>query len=475
MRLLLHRMAIRGVALAVPRTLRTEWIAEWESELWYMAGSATQGEIAAFCWGAVEDAKSLRAMHPLKPVRAAGSARACVACVGVIAVVSFALAQVFPAVRLAATSPVYRASDDTVAITSTLPRSGQTVPLALVRTWEHRRQRLFSEFAFYAPIVRAVHLDGGSTRPLTLARASGNVLSVLGVPVVFAQEQRGGDPVLMLSQGAWRRDFGSNLGILGQTVRVGSMRVRVGGLVPDEASPGARLDGWILLPETASLPETTGVYLIGKLAPGMGLRLPLWEMRVPGPDGDAGFACRVIPALRADIWRMYVFAVLLAVLALPATTSLSLGEYAARPVNLSWVATLRRWCFLMAKIACTLPAIYFGSLLAAYAMHFANPYTPQYVQLTSTFAFTLFALRWALRDQRRRCPVCLGKLTCPARVGEPSRNFLAFNGTELICAGGHGFLHVPEMATSWFSTQRWLHLDPSWSGLFLNPAEALDL
>ena len=66
-------------------------------------------------------------------------------------------------------------------------------------------------------------------------------------------------------------------------------------------------------------------------------------------------------------------------------------------------------------------------------------------------------------------------LTCPARVGEPSRNFLAWNGTELICAGGHGFMHVPEMATSWFGTQRWLHLDPSWSGLFLAPVKALDL
>ena len=30
----------------------------------------------------------------------------------------------------------------------------------------------------------------------------------------------------------------------------------------------------------------------------------------------------------------------------------------------------------------------------------------------------------------------------------------------------HGLLHIPEIPTSWFSTQRWLYLDPSWSSLF---------
>ena len=44
---------------------------------------------------------------------------------------------------------------------------------------------------------------------------------------------------------------------------------------------------------------------------------------------------------------------------------------------------------------------------------------------------------------------------------------LAWHGTELICAGGHGLLHVPELPTSWFATQRWLYLDTSWNSLFL--------
>jgi hypothetical protein len=59
----------------------------------------------------------------------------------------------------------------------------------------------------------------------------------------------------------------------------------------------------------------------------------------------------------------------------------------------------------------------------------------------------------------------------PARVGQYSRTFLAWSGTEMMCAGGHTLLHVPSLPTSWFSTQRWMFLDPSWKFLFADPAQ----
>jgi hypothetical protein len=122
--------------------------------------------------------------------------------------------------------------------------------------------------------------------------------------------------------------------------------------------------------------------------------------------------------------------------------------------------------FLGIKFSLLLPTIYFVSLDVAYAVPFA-PSRTQYIQIVTSFLVALFSFRWALKDQRRRCPVCLATLTNPVRVGEPSRSFLAWNGTELICSGGHGLLHVPELPTSWFATQRWLYLDSSWSGIFL--------
>ena len=112
------------------------------------------------------------------------------------------------------------------------------------------------------------------------------------------------------------------------------------------------------------------------------------------------------------------------------------------------------------------PLVYFSSVDVAYGFYSAGSTTAQYMQLGLSFFGFLFGFRWILQDQRKRCPVCLRVLSHPARVGQASRNFLAWNGTELICAGGHGLLHIPELPTSWFSTQRWLDLDASWGSLF---------
>jgi hypothetical protein len=74
-----------------------------------------------------------------------------------------------------------------------------------------------------------------------------------------------------------------------------------------------------------------------------------------------------------------------------------------------------------------------------------------YFQLVATFSVCLFGMRWALLDQRQRCPVCLRRATNPAQVGLASRTILAWNGTELICAEGHTLLHIPGLPTSRFS------------------------
>jgi len=78
----------------------------------------------------------------------------------------------------------------------------------------------------------------------------------------------------------------------------------------------------------------------------------------------------------------------------------------------------------------------------------------------------IVAARWVVRDQRQRCPVCLRLLINPVGIGQASQTFLGWYGTELMCAKGHGLLHVPEIPTSSSSMPRWIRLDPSWSGLF---------
>jgi hypothetical protein len=162
----------------------------------------------------------------------------------------------------------------------------------------------------------------------------------------------------------------------------------------------------------------------------------------------------------------YLFAVFLALLALPAITSVSLGEDSSNPREISWSRKLVRMSFLTAKIALWLPIVHFVSLDLAYGSTALSRDQAIYIQLLSAFVLCLFGLRWILKDQRQRCPVCMRCVTHPAHVGQASRTFLDWNGTEMMCAGGHTLLHVPDLPTSWFGTQRWLYLDNSWNFLF---------
>ena len=133
----------------------------------------------------------------------------------------------------------------------------------------------------------------------------------------------------------------------------------------------------------------------------------------------------------------------------------SLGEYPSRKFS------LRRWCFLAAKIALILTTICFGAIDLASVGHRFFPVALQFALFSC-----VFALRWALTDQQRRCPVCLSLLANPVRIGQSSRMLLEWHGTELMCLRGHGLLHIPDRPAIWFTHQRWTDFDPSWSGLF---------
>ena len=136
---------------------------------------------------------------------------------------------------------------------------------------------------------------------------------------------------------------------------------------------------------------------------------------------------------------------------------LRLGEY---PVNCyAPPAPLRllRWVFLAVKLALVVAITLCGPLALASIMPPIGGW--------SMFLGLFFGFRWALMDQRERCPVCLRLLSNPTRIGEPSQAFLGWDGTELLCSRGHGFLYVPGTSTSWCETQCWQYLDPTWTTL----------
>ena len=185
------------------------------------------------------------------------------------------------------------------------------------------------------------------------------------------------------------------------------------------------------------------------------MKSPLGCLALLAPLGAAGaYVTFHLPLLRqltpgpADFLPLWVLAPygLLALVALAilfATTSLASGRYPGG-------CRLRRGLFLLAKIALLLPVV-LGCSLAI----------PQVFLVGE-----ILALRWAFADQHGRCPICLHRLACPTRIGDPSHAFLDWYGTEFICGQGHGMLYSPEILTSCYPARRWQSLDPSWSSLF---------
>ncbi|HKO19541.1 MAG TPA: hypothetical protein VJU82_11710, partial [Acidobacteriaceae bacterium] len=216
----------------------------------------------------------------------------------------------------------------------------------------------------------------------------------------------------------------------------------------------------------ATLPAETRGLVLGQIAAASPATRGRWQFEIPRDGGADVFDCIPVVDRTYRPWMTFLFTLLLAVCALPATTPLPLGDYPAADHPLFAAMRSRRWIFLAMKLGLVVSIVYCVSTTLAFANVSLSADVSLYIQLGTSFLGLLFSFRWVLRDQRRRCPVCLHVLTNPVSVGHPSRNFLAWHGTELMCSKGHGLLHVPEMATSWFSTQRWLCLDPSWKALF---------
>jgi hypothetical protein len=476
---------LKMAAILVPRKDRAEWLEEWRAELWHVWHLCNQNhgpaalhqkeEITAFSLGAFKDAIWLRrnqtssATPGLRLWFKSGTPSRCILAFIAVAFASLLIAYSRPSVWQVMRPNSYPDARDLVMVSrgSFDSTSAPTVAFSEYEAWSRNSGHLFTALAFY-------QLAAKKPSTALVARASSNLFALLGVPISFAVPGMAGSHStrLLLSRSAWLKYFHADAHVFGHMLQVDGQQAMVAGVIEDEdwRLPG-KTDLWLLEDDqhlSASQSGTEG-YVLARASPSSfparsdGRR----QMYVPRKDsGYDGFACESLAERIRQPLSIFLFALLLACLGLPATTSLPLGEYPAYSNHVPWTTRVRRWVFLSAKFILIVPIVYFVSFDLAYSSSSMSVGTSEFVLGFSSFWALLFAFRWALRDQRRRCPVCLCTLTNPARVGQFSRNFLAWNGTELVCLSGHGLLHVPDIPTSWFSSQRWLYLDPSWSALF---------
>ena len=494
-----HIGLLRVASLLVPLPQRTEWWHEWHSELWHVRHACAPGcgfsmraeaEVTAFCLGAFQDALYLR-LHSIAsraPSRALrGSAAQCILCLAAMLTACYALALLLPGVRAERSLAPIQIGPGLVLIQD-VASSDDSSPSVLpkqFRAWKERKQQYFDGFAFYRvteePVRReSVSNASGEESGWGVAHASENLFALLGLPVQFPEQDAGsfGDiPGVILSERKWKREFQANPHVAGTVLHLGPGKARIVGVAPDGSRglPG-NVDAWLLETDEKTVAGGAGFVIAHLTAMGQSemyaAKVHITEHNSGNSDDDLlGIS---LDALTPGSWTLFSFALVLAILALPAITSVSLGEYSENSEGTSLLRTICRWSFLSTKIALLLPIVYFSSLDLAYANTAIPASSSAYVQLVSTFSICLFSFRWVLQDQRKRCPVCLRRVCNPAHVGQASRTFLAWNGTELMCMGGHTLLHVPGLPTSWFSTQRWLYLDTSWRFLFAASGSAIE-
>lgn len=490
---------LHAAAWLVPAGRRAEWQEEWRAELWHVRRSRTierghlwqtEHEIAGFCVGAFRDAFCLRHQRPSeesrtesraesRPPRFRGSAAQCILVLGAVLAACFSVARLNPGVRVATESARWQMNSGLILIGNARDddKLAATVPAMQYRSWKASRQQYFDQLAFYRVAHERVATAGGGSSRWTVAHASENLFSLLGLPIRWGAPDARQDELTdssavraIVSCEAIENGLAAGGALAAGSIRVSGRVARIAGIAPCGAwkLPG-KVDAWLLEPDTQIGAGAQGFAVAHLTAAG---REEMQGMSVQIAAGNASDDSSSL--LRGDAidnhqrgpWDIYLFTVMLAFLALPAVTSVSMGESSYTTHKPPRSRLLWRWSFLAAKIALLLPIAYYASMDLAYWHVMAYPSAPEYVQLIATFLICLFGMRWVLLDQRHRCPVCLRLVSNPAQVGYASRTFLAWNGTEMICTGGHTLLHIPALPTSWFGAQRWTYLDGSWEFLF---------
>jgi hypothetical protein len=482
----IQRTALHAASLLVPAAEREDWACEWFSELWHVRSShlridetislQSQGEITFFCLGAFADALCVRELAARSGERRShmhGSAAQPLLWLSVILLLCFLITILLPGVQAEREAAQFVVNPSALVISEATDKASRpSIPAGLYLNWKYTHQRFFQDLAYYH-VTRETAESGSARISWKVARSSTNLFSLLGVPLKHAFDDNSGLPSVVLSNEAWIRSFRGDPNVTGKLLRIGHDNVRIAGVAPAAAwrLPGTP-DVWLLQADAeiaTDLQYKTRGYLIAQLS--------VRGQEAMQESGDS-ISARNLEDMLIDLsgtpinapvegpWNLYGFALFLALVALPAVSSVSLGETNMTTHRPSAREGFRRFLFLGGKFVLIAGIGLFASFDIAYFSTSSFSPAAECLQLVSCFAICLVGFRWALADQRHRCPVCLRRVTNAATVGLASRTFLGWNGTEMICIGGHTLLHVPAMPTSWFSDQRWLYLDSSWQFLF---------
>ncbi len=328
-----------------------------------------------------------------------------------------------------------------------------------------------SQIRFWQRDAKAISAIGGYANYWRRTWVTPNLTEVVGVRPQMGREFRPDDPytAALVTNHFWRGYLNSNPGAVDRGFETDGQKFNVLGVLP-RFTPG--------LPEigiwTAYLPgsDAPALTTIARLKPGVSMQSAATELELLAHKQRAWMVGRVtvspltagspLPPYFAGIG----FGVLIGVILVIVTKrSPVVGHVSSRQWLLSWT-------FLLVKTGLALGGL--GVLWVEGIEVLDRFVAPSELRSVFTLLFVTFglgfasalAVLWAFLDQRRRCPVCLYRLTMPVRIGSWSSPLLEPVTTEFVCERGHGSLSMPETQSSTAEGGHWTGMDESWRDLF---------
>jgi hypothetical protein len=487
-------LLLRSASLLVPKAQRADWYREWHAEIWHWAHFLDESgrlnphsrlELLRHCWGALADAvwhrfdqeQFMRGLHELPR-----SPRFCLLAIFACLVLALLASGFAPVIRSAfAGLPYYQ--PQRVAVLSFPDHYAYFPDVGLFQSaarWSKTTQTA-AGLAAYSLRTSSVNLEGRIVTVRT-ARVSPAFFETLGNNAERGRLFRSGDQqdcgnCIVLSHQAWQTNFHADPAVLGKTVILAGIESRIiGVLSPDFAFLWPETSVWALPPAQGDIGDCGDqVGAVLRLKPGVSASQASQEFRqLTHQDRDV--LNHETPEVEAMVSRprqaakVYLFITMLALLGGLVLASTRLAAARTGKQRLSPRGVLRWWSFLTAKTLLLLSTCLVVSLEVPSRLSrlLTGSVQPLAIPI-STWLFVvtaMLALLWSIRDQGRRCRICLQRLGHEATVGAPSYLLLDWGGTELVCSEGHGMLHVPEMKTGCLEDEQWVQLDESWKPLF---------
>jgi hypothetical protein len=482
------RFLLRVAGLLVPMERRRDWYERWCADVWHWAhflyesgrlNIATRLELFRHVWGAFSDGLWQRVNRDkvMKLLREGPrTPRFCLLTLAILFFIAFVATGFAPTIRSSFSRLPYKNPEHLayLSFNNNFVRIRSDSLFLAASRWatQTKSAEAVSAFSWESDEISAA---GGPVQVIS-ARVSPDFFGTLGVAAGAGRLFHSGDEkecpgCIVISHGLWLYGFHKDPAIIGKQVVLQGRSAKIAGVLRAHfwfTSP--EISVWTLTdfrPDAFTTANRSGVVL--RLRPSTTRSQAAAEFS-SFATATSGIEVGSISALVRQGTDIYLLFTMLALIGSLALLAFRLVNSSSPKVHLGFRDKWRWWAFFALKVLLLLADCFLISLEGTRRVFLLlNGVVPTFAGPLCTWLFlvtTVLALSWALRDQCRRCRLCLKRLGHEISVGAPAYLLLDWWGTELVCSQGHGMLHVPEMQASWMEVEHWTPLDDSWKPLF---------